>query len=122
MKTYNECAALLATTIIGTAAAPALSQELKIAVTVENTTLASYETGSEVSSPGLRNIFEILASRDPQYNQLVPELATSWEQIDPTTWEFRLREGVIYHDGSPFNANAPAFVLNFSYSEKEASD
>ena len=120
MRTYAKFAALLAATIIGTVAAPALSQELKIAVTAENTTLASYETGSEVNSPGLRNVFEVLVARDPKTNQLVPELATSWEQIDPTTWEFRLREDVNYHDGSPFNANAAAFVLNFSYSEKEA--
>ena len=102
MRTYAKFAALLAATIIGTVAAPALSQELKIAVTAENTTLASYETGSEVNSPGLRNVFEVLVARDPKTNQLVPELATSWEQIDPTTWEFRLREDVNYHDGSPF--------------------
>ena len=120
MNSRTTCAAFLAATFIGTASVPALSQELKIAVTSENTSLASYQAGSEVNSPGLRNIFEVLVARDRETNELVPELATSWKQVDPTTWEFRLREGVIYQDGSPFNAEAAAFVLNFTYSEDEA--
>ena len=88
MKTYTKCEALLAAIIIGTTAAPAISQELKIAVTAENTTLASYETGFEVNSPGLRNIFEVFVARNPETNELVPEPGTSWEQIDLTIWEF----------------------------------
>lgn len=34
----------------------------------------------------------------------VPMLATEWTQIDDRTWEFVLREGVIFHDGSAFDA------------------
>ncbi|HHY95623.1 MAG TPA: ABC transporter substrate-binding protein [Firmicutes bacterium] len=33
-----------------------------------------------------------------------PALATSWQQVDPTTWEFTLRDGVKFHDGSEFTA------------------
>lgn len=33
-----------------------------------------------------------------------PMLATEWNQIDERTWEFTLREGVTFHDGSPFDA------------------
>ncbi|MEX1124747.1 MAG: ABC transporter substrate-binding protein, partial [Acidimicrobiia bacterium] len=32
-----------------------------------------------------------------------PMLATEWTQIDDSTWEFRLREGVTFHDGSTFD-------------------
>ena len=38
-----------------------------------------------------------------------PMLATEWEQRDPRTWEFKLREGVKFHDGTPFNADAVVF-------------
>ncbi|WP_339228662.1 glutathione ABC transporter substrate-binding protein [Oceanobacillus sp. FSL K6-2867] len=51
------------------------------------------------------NIFERLVSYD-QNMELQPGLAKSWEQIDETTWEFKLREGVTFHDGSEFNAEA----------------
>jgi len=36
---------------------------------------------------------------------LEPDLATSWEQVDETTWRFNLREGVTFHNGNPFNAD-----------------
>ncbi|WP_088044430.1 glutathione ABC transporter substrate-binding protein [Bacillus sp. EAC] len=35
-----------------------------------------------------------------------PLLATEWKQIDNVTWEFKLRDGVKFHDGAPFNADA----------------
>lgn len=35
-----------------------------------------------------------------------PGLAKEWKQIDDVTWEFILREGVYFHDGTIFNAEA----------------
>jgi peptide/nickel transport system substrate-binding protein len=42
--------------------------------------------------------------------QLVPDLATSWE-LDGTTWTFALREGVVWHDGSPFTAEDVRYTV-----------
>ena len=41
----------------------------------------------------------------------MPELATSWKPINDTTWEFKLREGVKWHDGSPFTADDVVFTF-----------
>src|SRR4028118_1817906 len=45
--------------------------------------------------------------------KLVPGLATAWEAnpADRTKWVFRPRDGVSFHDGSPFNADA--VIWNF---------
>ena len=52
------------------------------------------------------NIYETLLSRDAA-GELQPGLATGLPtQIDDTTWEFKLREGVKFHDGTAFNADA----------------
>lgn len=33
-----------------------------------------------------------------------PELASRWERLDPTTWRFHLRAGILFHDGTPVTA------------------
>ena len=43
--------------------------------------------------------------------ELVEMLATSWEQVEPTAWEFTLREGVKFQDGTPMDADAVAGAL-----------
>ncbi len=47
---------------------------------------------------------------------LGPGLATSWKRVDPLTWDFTLRHGVKFHDGSNFDAaavvNSLKYVLN----------
>jgi ABC-type transport system substrate-binding protein len=51
------------------------------------------------------NIFETLVRLTPDY-QVEPMLAESWEFVEPNTWRFVLREGVTFHDGTPFTAEA----------------
>jgi ABC-type transport system substrate-binding protein len=45
--------------------------------------------------------------------QPVPELAESWERIDDTTWQFALRPGVVFHDGSTLDAAAVETALSY---------
>lgn len=50
-------------------------------------------------------VYEGLIGRDKSA-ELQPLLAESWEQLDDTTWEFKLRQGVNFHDGTEFTAEA----------------
>ncbi|MCB0046554.1 MAG: hypothetical protein KDD92_14110 [Caldilineaceae bacterium] len=52
------------------------------------------------------NIFDCLVWRDRETAEFEPWLAESWENIDDTTWRFKLREGVTFHNGEEFNADA----------------
>ena len=53
-------------------------------------------------------VYEFLVDRDKQLG-LVPSLAESWTQVNPTTWRFKLRPGVKFHDGTPFTADDVVF-------------
>jgi len=44
--------------------------------------------------------------------ELGPWLATSWKNIDDLTWELTLRQGVRFHNGEPFNAQAVKFFYD----------
>ena len=41
-----------------------------------------------------------------------PQLALSWESPNPTTWRFKLRQDVKFHNGEPFNAEAVKFTMD----------
>ncbi|MBE0532246.1 MAG: hypothetical protein IH626_15565 [Rhodospirillales bacterium] len=104
-------------------AAQALAQggkSLVIATHAENQAMQAQQTYKEVNSPGLRNVIEQLTTVDIATNQLKPMLATEWRQVDPTTWQFTLRRGVKFHDGSPFNAEAAAFAVNWVWDPKNS--
>ena len=46
-----------------------------------------------------------------------PWLMESWNAVNPTTWHFRLRSGVAFHNGEPFNADAVVNTLTYLTSE-----
>ncbi len=58
----------------------------------------------------LRHVFDSLIAQDENLN-LKPGLALSWTPVDETTWEFKLRDGVKFHDGSDFTAEDVKFSL-----------
>jgi len=59
----------------------------------------------------LFQIYDGLVSQNEK-GDIVPALATSWSNPDPLTWRFKLREGVKFHNGEPFNAAAVKYTLD----------
>ncbi len=55
-------------------------------------------------------VYERLVRRDKQLN-IVPGLATEWQQATPTTWRFKLRPNVKFHDGSTMTADDVVFSV-----------
>lgn len=76
---------------------------------------------SELGIP-LRQVYDTLVYRDPVTDAIVPGLATEWSiSEDGLTYTFKLREGVTFHDGTPFNAEAVAANLDRITSAETAS-
>src|SRR5699024_2324212 len=67
---------------------------------------------NDVPSSNVRaNIYDTLTTLDENM-EVQPGLATEWEEVDDTTWRFTLKEGVTFHDGTEFTAEAVAANLN----------
>ena len=104
--------ALIATTGLSM---PALAQRkggnLRIGRSSDPDTLDPQKTTSFTSHETFTQIFDPLVMRDEKGNVL-PHLALSWEfQNDNKRVVFKLRPGVVFHDGTPVNAEAVAFTV-----------
>jgi peptide/nickel transport system substrate-binding protein len=107
MLRFRDLAILVAFLMVG--AAFAQDQELVIA---RPTDALSLDAQQESTAPGAwvyGNVIEPMIALAPD-GSLVPRLATSWEYVDDTRLRFTLREGVTFHDGTPFNAEAVKFT------------
>ncbi|SDL64611.1 ABC transporter substrate-binding protein [Arthrobacter sp. ok362] len=92
---------------------------LRVVLAQEPPTLEACE--SNLTSTGVvvrSNVTEPLIERNPTTGELEPLLATEWKATSATEWTFKLREGVKFQDGTPFNAEAAAFTINRAVNSK----
>ena len=88
------------------AAVPAQAQktELTIGLSAEPSAMDPHFHNLTPNNSLLKHIFERLIDND-ENQRLIPGLALSWRAVDDTHWEFKLRPGVKFTDGSDFTAN-----------------
>ena len=97
-------AAALALTLALSPAAPAAAQELVVGLSTPVTSLDPHFHNLTPNNNVADHVFEKLVGKDAK-EQLKPLLAETWKALDDTTWEFRLRKGVKWHDGADFTAD-----------------
>ncbi len=99
-------AALLIAVLAAFGTVHAQDEVVVIAQTVAHSSLNPAEATGIADYTVMRTMFEGLVGFDQNF-ELVAELATSWEVTeDATVFDFVLREGVTFHDGTAFDAAA----------------
>jgi peptide/nickel transport system substrate-binding protein len=84
---------------------------LSVALDADVQTLDPAMHRSRTVEAVVRNLCDGLVARDAEM-RYVPQLAESWEVQGDTRWVFRLRQGVTFHDGSPFTADDVTFTID----------
>ena len=90
--------------------APAKLGLLRIATAFDPQTMDPHGLALLYHSRVVYQIYDSLVGRDEQF-KMEPALATSWAMTSPTVWRFKLRAGVVFHDGSAFTADDAVFSL-----------
>jgi peptide/nickel transport system substrate-binding protein len=91
------------------AAAPAAAQELRIGMKAQVDGADPHQLYTPNRNLQL-HVYEPLLWQDERLHPQ-PRLATSWRVVDPLTWEFTLREGVTFQDGSPLTPEDVIFSI-----------
>ena len=103
VKTFRA-AALAAVSALALGAA-AQAQTLTMAVGAPVTSLDPHYHQLSPNNAVADMVFDRLVNVDAQSRQ-IPGLALEWRVVEPTVWEFKLRKGIKFHNGEPFDAEA----------------
>lgn len=79
------------------------AQDLRVALAAEPTSMDPHYQNLTINNSMATQVYDALVLQDVNQN-LIPGLAVSWAPVDDTTWEFKLRPGVTFHNGAAFTA------------------
>ena len=92
-------------------AGAAVGQELRVGLGADVTSMDPHFVNLFPNNNIAEHVFEKLITLDAD-SRLIPGLAESWKAVDANTWEFRLRKGVKFHDGTDLTAEDVAFSID----------
>ncbi len=84
-------------------ASTAGAQTLTLGVRAGPESIDPHFTATGTHAETLFHVFDSLTRSGPNL-EILPGIAESWRVVNPTTWEFKLRQGVKFHDGSDMTA------------------
>jgi peptide/nickel transport system substrate-binding protein len=108
VRTFRTVA--LTAALLGSVSGAALAADLTIGVRAGPLSIDPDFTAAGTHAEAMKHIFDSLVKSGNNL-ELEPGLATSWTAIDDSTWEFKLRQGVKFHDGSDFTAEDVKFSI-----------
>ncbi len=113
---------LSAVAALTVAATPALAQKSKDTLRVgfyqPLQLLDAFHAASPEASLAYRMVYDQLVGYDPVKREYVPALAASWKRIDTLTMEFKLRQGVKWHDGKPLTMDDVEYTYGYMTNPK----
>ncbi len=111
MKRASTVALAAAALGFGLSLGVAQAQTLRWSTQGDPQTMDPHSQNESLTNAMNGQVYEYLTGRDRQLN-IVPQLATEWQQTGPLQWRLKLRPNVKFHDGAPFTADDVVFSIN----------
>ena len=90
------------------------TKEVVIGLGAEPRTMLAVTIVDWTTNNMLEHIYDRLLDRDAKTFKPKPMLATEWKIVNDTTWEFKLRRGVKFHNGEPFTAASVKATIDYA--------
>ncbi len=92
----------------------ARTKEIVVGLGAEPRTMLAVTIVDWTTNNMLEHIYDRLLDRDPKTFKPKPMLAESWRIVNDTTWEFKLRKGVRFHNGEPLTAQSVKATIDYA--------
>jgi peptide/nickel transport system substrate-binding protein len=90
------------------------TKEIVVGLGAEPRTMLGVTIVDWTTNNMLEHIYDRLLDRDAKTFKPKPMLATEWKIVNDTTWEFKLRKGVKFHNGEPFTAASVKATIEYA--------
>ena len=107
---YRRALTLISAAAIAAPVAFASASEIRVGFTADALTLDPANHRKRETETIIRNMYDGLLTRDADM-KVVSELAESFTQVSPSVFDFKLREGVTFHNGDPMTADDVVYTF-----------
>jgi peptide/nickel transport system substrate-binding protein len=90
------------------------TKEIVVGLGAEPRTMLAATIVDWTTNNMLEHIYDRLLDRDAKTSRPRPMLATEWKIVNDTTWEFKLRRNVKFHNGEPFTAASVKATIDYA--------